>query len=139
MNYNWDKLYGQTLVKEILTNLIDSNKIPHAILFSGIDGVGKDFAAINFAQNLNSKYISPENSNHINNLISNFSEPYIKYIYPLPRGKNETDSTGPTEKLSADDIQIVKDEISKKIKNPYYKISIPRASNIKIISIRFFK
>jgi DNA polymerase-3 subunit delta' len=57
----------------------------------------------------------------------------------LPRGKNESDSTGPTEKLSLDEIQIIKDEISKKIQNPYHKITIPKASNIKISSIRDIK
>jgi DNA polymerase-3 subunit delta' len=139
MTNNWNGIYGQTIVKEILENLINSSKIPHAILFSGIEGIGKDFVALRFAQTLNSKFLNPNEAEHINNLISNFSEPYIKYIYPLPRGKNESDSTGPTEKLSLDEIQIIKDEISKKIQNPYHKITIPKASNIKISSIRDIK
>ena len=139
MSTNWNGIYGQSIVKEILNNIINSSKIPHAILFSGIEGTGKDFTAVRFAQALNLKFLNFDKSQHVNNLISNFSEPYIKYIFPLPRGKNESDTTGPMEKLSLDEIQVIKEELSKKIQNPYRKLKIPRASNIKISSIRDIK
>lgn len=134
----WDGIYGQDITLKILEKLIKSNKIPHAFLFTGIEGIGKEFAAIKFAQNLNSTSLEKADQS-INNFISSFSEPYIKYIYPLPRGKNETDESGPYEKLSQEDIQTVKEEISKKTTNPYYKLNIPKANNIKISSIRDIK
>lgn len=139
MNENWKGITGQNSVKNILNTIIDSSKIPHAFLFNGSDGGGKDFIAIRFAQILNEKYSVSANKTHIIESIGNFNEPYIKYIFPLPRGKNETDSSGPIEKLSNDDIQILHDEINKKIKNPYYKVNMPRANNIKISSIRDIK
>ncbi len=139
MNKNWDGIYGQDSVKKILNQLIDSDKIPHAFLFTGIEGAGKDFVSIRFAQILNSKYVKQEQAARINRLISEYSEPYVKYIFPLMRGKNETESSGPMEKLSQEEFGFVQEELSKKNKNPYHKISIPRAFNIKISSIRDIK
>ncbi len=139
MNDYWNGIYGQESIKEILNRFIDSSKIPHAFLFSGIEGVGKDFVAIRFSQALNKKFLDSEKSSQVNNLISNFSEPYIKYIFPLPRGKNETDNSGPTEKLDPDEIQLLQDELKLKAANPYHKIFLPKASIIKINSIRDIK
>ena len=134
-----DAIYGQNSAKDILSHLIDSSKIPHAFIFTGAEGIGKDFFAIRFAQVLNSSYIHDQQTDHINKLIDSYSEPYIKYIFPLPRGKNETESSGPLEKLSSDEFQSIQDELNKKIQNPYHKISIPRAFNIKISSVRDIK
>ncbi|MCL5029144.1 MAG: hypothetical protein M1480_09010 [Bacteroidetes bacterium] len=139
MNDFWTDIYGQETIKEILTQLIVSSKIPHALLFTGIEGIGKDFTALKFAQTINTKLLDNVKSSEINKQLSNYSEPYIKYIFPLPRGKNETDSSGPTEKLSLEEVQSIQEEIKKKSVNPYYKISIPKASNIKISSIRDIK
>ena len=135
MNY-WSGIYGQTSVINILNRLLDNSSIPHAFLFTGLPGVGKEFTAIRFAQTLNSNNETTADSERISNLISNFTEPYVKYILPLPRGKNETDTSGPFEKLSAEENETYWEELGKKIKNPYYKIQMQRASNIKISSIR---
>jgi len=134
----WNGLYGQELVRILLERLIKSSKIPHAILFNGTEGTGKDFFALRFAQALilNSQ---ASNKEHIINQVGNFSEPYFKFIMPLPRGKNENDESGPVEKLSNDEIQLLREELSKKIQNPYYRIRIPKANNIKISSIRDIK
>lgn len=140
MNKLWNDIYGQHTVKNILSKLVLSKKIPHAFLFQGPSGVGKDFTAIKFGQALNEEFLTDETvKNKINKQIENFTEPYIKYIFALPRGKNETENDAPLDKLSKDDVQNVKDEIEKKIKNPYYKIKIARASTIKINSIREIK
>lgn len=137
MNKLWNDIYGQEAPKNILNKLILSKKIPHALLFQGPPGVGKDFTAVKFAQVLNEEFISDENiKNKINHQIKNLTEPYIKYIFALPRGKNETENDTPLDKISGDDLKDIRNELSKKIKNPYYKIKIPKASNIRINSIR---
>jgi DNA polymerase-3 subunit delta' len=135
MNLNWEGVFGQESAKEILSKLIHSSRVPHAFLLNGTDGAGKYFLALRFAQNINS-YNSPDKSSVINNQIENLTEPFIKYIIPLPRGKNETDTSGPVEKFNADEMQELKSELDKKIKNPYYKIVLDRAHKIKISSIR---
>ncbi|OGU73623.1 MAG: hypothetical protein A2V93_09115 [Ignavibacteria bacterium RBG_16_34_14] len=135
MKFNWEGVYGQELSKEILSQLIISNRIPHSFLFNGPNGVGKHLLSLRFAQYLNYNNL-PEKSSFINNQIANLTEPFIKYVIPLPRGKNETDTSGPVEKFNPDEIQELKSELEKKIKNPYYKISLTRANIIKISSIR---
>ncbi len=134
-----EKVTGQIAVKNSLLSLINSGKIPHAFLFSGTVGVGKEFMAIEFAKKVCEKFSSPEELNKTIHAISNFNEPYLKFIFPLPRGKNESEDSGPLEKLSNDEIQTVKDELAKKIVNPYYKLKIPKANNIKVSSIREIK
>ncbi len=136
---NWLGIYGQQNTKEVLNKLIDTGKIPHAFLFNGPEGAGKNFAAIRFAQAVNLSNKSLRNPEHIINSIGNLNEPFVKFIIPLPRGRNETDSSGPLEKLSNEEIQLVRDELQKKINNLYYKISIPKANIIKISSIRDIK
>ncbi len=137
-NY-WSGTYGQESVKLVLGKIISSRKIPHAFLFSGAEGTGKEFFALRFIESLTINAVDDNNADKIKRKIETFSEPYIKYIFPLPRGKNETDSSGPIEKLNNDEIQTIREETQKKINNPYYKISIPKASNIKISSIRDIK
>jgi len=134
-----DKVIGQSFVKNSLASLINSGKIPHAFLFSGPSGVGKEFMAVEFAKKICEKFFPPENSEKVKNAISNFNEPFIKYIFPLPRGKNETDDSSPLDKLSAEEIKTINEEVSKKIANPYYRIQIPKANTIKINSIRDIK
>ncbi len=137
MNHdNWNGIFGQDSVKSLLNSLISSEKIPHAFLFKGNDGVGKEFTALRFAQALNLRYIPSGKEDHINQLIRNLNEPYIKYIFPLPRGRNETETSGPMEKLSQEDSDLIKEELEKKIDNPYHRIRIPKANQIKISSIR---
>lgn len=136
-NTNWEDLFGQEYVKILLTNIIESGNIPHAFLFNGIEGCGKDFAAIKFAENLNI-YYSDKNSFNINQ-IRQLSEPFVKYVIPLPRGKNEDESNNALEKLSEDEIQTIQEELKKKSDNPYYKITIPKANVIKVNSIRDIK
>jgi DNA polymerase III subunit delta' len=136
---NWTGIYGQLSVIEILNRLIESSYIPHALLFTGLSGVGKEFMALRFAQALNSHNQPIETKEKIINFINNFAEPYIKYILPLPRGKNENDASGPFEKLSVEENELYWEELTKKIKNPYYKIEMQRATTIKISSIRDIK
>ncbi len=135
MTNDWEDVYGQEPAKEILSQLISSSRIPHAFLFNGSEGIGKYFLSIRFAQLISSD-TSKNDPSFITRQIANLTEPYIKYIIPLPRGKNETEGNGPVEKFTPDEIQELKSELEKKINNPYYRISLNRANTIKINSIR---
>lgn len=134
-----DEIKGNEKVKTILTNIIRSGNIPHAFLFVGPDGIGKENAALCFAKEVNRFSTETELQNKIIRSIENLTEPYLKYIIPLPRGKNETDQNDPYEKLSADEIEIISSEFQKKSLNHFYKIEIPKANIIKLSSIRDIK
>ena len=135
----WNGIYGQTPAKNFLTKIINSSNIPHAFLFTGKDGIGKEYTAIEFAKQINIKNLPPDKIDKTSSSISNLLEPYIKYIYPLPRGKNETDKDGPFAKLDANTLEEIKNLLKEKIINPYYSIRLPNTKNIKINSIRNIK
>ncbi|NJD23696.1 MAG: hypothetical protein FIA82_13680 [Melioribacter sp.] len=135
MNQLWDKIPGQIRAKEILAKICESRRVPHAFLFCGNEGVGKFFTAIQFACILNQKSDQTK-SDSIFHKISALQEPYLKLIIPLPRGKGETGDDNATEKLSKDVLLTIAEEIGEKSKNPYHKISVEDANNIKINSIR---
>lgn len=137
MNDFLDEVKGQAQSKKQIRSILNTSKIPHAFLFTGKEGIGKFHFAIKFLQSLNSKFagnceIEQKNQKQI----LNYSEPLVKLIFPLPRGKNEGDGSSPFEKLSTDEIQLITSEIESKISNPYHKIVIPKANDIKISSIR---
>lgn len=134
-----DEITGNDKVKIILTNILQSGNIPHAFLFTGADGVGKENAALSFTKALNHAKENLEKSISVSALIDNLSEPYIKFILPLPRGKSETEQNNPYEKLTEDEIDQINLEIKKKSLNHFYRIQIPRANFIKISSIREIK
>jgi DNA polymerase-3 subunit delta' len=125
--FPWN-IYGQDRSIDLLEKIKSSQKIPHAFLFKGMDGIGKHLSAIYFASLINSH-------THIKK-ISQLTEPYIKYIFPLPRGKGETSDDTAFEKLDADTVKNIQAEIIEKSKNPYYKLNIEGANFIKINSIR---
>jgi DNA polymerase-3 subunit delta' len=133
-----DNISGQKRVKNILNNFLYSNSIPHAFLFSGIEGIGKENAVIQFAKSsiINNNSQDAEKAERFVELLQ---EPYVKLIFPLPRGKNETDSSSPTEKLTLEELELVREQINLKADNPFHKISIPKANSIKINSIRDIK
>ncbi len=121
---------GQSSALNILYNIYSSKRIPNAILLTGIDGIGKYYSAIQFLKLLNG------NSEIINNKIACLSEPFVKLIFPLPRGKSESNFDLPFDKLSLDEIETINEQIKEKSANPYHSISIKNANNIKINSIR---
>jgi len=112
-NNNWQGIHNQVIIKNILSRIIDSKRIPHAFLFYGPEGVGKDFTAVRFAQRVN--LVSENDETNLQNKIQLLTEPYIKFIFPLPRGKNEIDGDGPLEKLSAAEIEKVREEVEKRM------------------------
>jgi len=137
MNELWSRVYEQERAKEVLTRLVQTRRVPHAFLFNGKEGVGKFFTAVQFAKILNSNSTrSPEKNEAIAKRIATLQEPYIKLLIPLPRGKNETGDDSATEKLSADIMEVIRNEIHTKAQNPYYTINIPDANTIKINSVR---
>ncbi len=126
---------GQDKSLRLLKDIIKSKRIPHAFLFTGPEGVGKHFAAKEFFRYLNAEALKNNSAPELQKIL-NLNEPYIKFIFPLPRGKSETADDGPYDKLTDNQMAIVKEEFEKKVANPYHRMHIPDASSIKINSIR---
>lgn len=133
-----DQVKEQNKVKKQLKKILISRRVPHAFIFTGLNGVGKFNTAIQFAKSTY-QILSPQIQEKNLHRIDELQEPLIKLILPLPRGKGEDNEDSGIEKLSKEILEDIKTEISKKAKNPYYEIKVEGANNIKISSIREIK
>jgi DNA polymerase III subunit delta' len=135
---SWESVIGQTRVKRLLTQIISSGKIPGAFLFEGPEGVGKDAMAIELARTLNCEKGGTEPCGICASCrqASALQHPNIRLVFSLPRGEGESKDDGPLDKLDEKTIKRIREEISLKAKDPYHRISIPKAQVIKISSIR---
>jgi DNA polymerase-3 subunit delta' len=136
----WTNIIGKENVIEKLKSAYKSGKVAHAYLFYGNEGTGKDAAAIEFAKLLNCK--NPVNGSEACGKCescvktSEFRSEYFHFICALPAGKAEQTDSDPIEKLAASDFEAFMEQIKIKAKNPYHRINIPGANNIRINSIR---
>lgn len=124
---------GHSDVVALFKNLFSKGSIPQAIIFNGLEGIGKDF----FADELSKSFRRSQNNSHqFSAKTTRFSEPELKIVIALPRGKNEEAHDDPLEKLDKEDYQNYINELEEKRKNPYHKIDIDGANLIRINSIR---
>lgn len=140
----WKNVFGQEKVKEILTNIVKSGKISHAYIFYGNEGIGKDAMAFEFSKLLNCD--NPINGVEACDIckscleIKNFKSGVFKYVIALPTSKNDSDeNANPIEKLEKEDFANYLSEIEYKSIDNYHKISLPKANDIRISSIRQIK
>jgi DNA polymerase III subunit delta' len=140
----WSNIIGQDRVIKILKNIYSSNKISHAYIFYGKEGIGKDAVAIEFAKLINCENkidgIEACDSCISCRQINSLNSTSFKFITALPSGRKETsEEDNPVNTLKEEDYNIFLEEIGKKAKDNYYKINIPNANDIKISSIRQVK
>lgn len=138
----WKKIKGQRRVINILKNVYKSGRIPHSFIFHGIEGIGKDAVAIEFARLLNCDNPDAElgacEECKSCKQMTQLNTMNFKFITPLPTPKKDDDE-GESQSFSESDIEILTAELKKKAADPYHKIDIPKANSIKIESIRQIK
>ncbi len=136
----WSNILGQEKAIEKLKSAFTNNRVAHAYLFYGNEGTGKDAAAIEFAKLLNCLNLKNGNEacDKCENCIkiSGFRSEYFKFICAMPAGRSDQSDSDPIEKLPAADFDAYMEQIGLKSKNPYYRVNIPNANNIRINSIR---
>ncbi|MBI2430082.1 MAG: hypothetical protein HYV29_15045 [Ignavibacteriales bacterium] len=135
---NWDTVIGQERVKKILQTAIRHNRVAHAYLFWGNDGVGTESVALEFARTLLCEKQSAVSCGECSGCkkMAHLQHPNLKLIFPLPGGdadKPDDDS------LENDVVDEVRRQISEKARNAYFHIEIPKAKFIRIKSIREIK
>ena len=140
----WTNIIGQERVIEIFTNFYKGGKISHSYIFYGNEGTGKDAASVEFAKLLNC-------DNRINDSeacdkckscieIDSLKSPMLRFITALPTGKSDSDEdSNPLEKLDKEDFQTYLSQMELKAADKYHTISIPRANDIRISSMRQMK
>ncbi|HEX9006821.1 MAG TPA: DNA polymerase III subunit delta' [Bacteroidota bacterium] len=134
----WSQVIGQYRVKDLLLHALRSGRLPHALLFVGPEGVGKDAAALELARTIHCERGGEEACGQCNacRRVALLEHPDVRLVVPLPRGRDESDDDGPLEKLPEADIRAVQEEMRRKGADPYYRVVVPRANVIKVNSIR---
>lgn len=134
----WPRVIGQQRVKETLLAALRTNRLAHAYLFHGNDGVGKDAVAIELARVIHCERGGDEACGGCLSCtrLDTMQHPDVRLVTALPRGKEEVNSDPPLGKLLPEEVRTVQEQYRLKGRNPYHHINIPRASIIKINSIR---
>jgi DNA polymerase-3 subunit delta' len=134
----WDQIIGQERIKNLLRTAIGRERVAHAYLFHGEEGVGMDAMAIEFARVLNCKQggVDACGSCASCKLFDNLQHPNIRLMFALPRGKSERSDASPLDALTDAEIRAVQEQVRQKAANPYHRIQIPKANEIRINSIR---
>lgn len=134
----WQRVLGQERVKKTLLAARGSGRMPHAYLFYGGEGVGKDAMALELARVLRCEQGGAEACGVCASCerISSMQHPDVRFITALPAGKGEEASDEPLAKLPEKEIRVIQEQLREKGKNPYHRMQIPRANVIKINSIR---
>jgi len=134
----WSRIIGQTRVKQTLLHALRADRLPHAYVFSGPEGVGKDAVAMELAKVFHCDKNGEDACDVCPSCrqVNVLQHPDVKLVIPLPRGKDEGNDDGPMDKLSEPDVKAVQEELHLKGSDPYHRIVIQRASVIKVNSIR---
>ncbi len=143
---SWKNIISHERSKKILQKSILENKVAGAYLFWGIEGIGKSSVALEFAKTLNCQNpIINENSISACDIcrsckqFANLTHPNLHLIFSLPPAKNADSADYTISKLSDEQIELIREQLSAKSQNIYHKISIPNATQIKINAIRELK
>jgi DNA polymerase III subunit delta' len=112
-----------------------AERMPHAYLFSGAEGIGKDAAAIELAKVVNCEQPLANGTEACDKCascksIATFQSPLIRLVYPLAK----TDSW--SQKDIDDEVEHAREQLAQKAEDLYHNITIPKAIEIKLDQIR---
>ena len=129
----YDNLIINQKVWNELEKMVAQKKLPHALLFHGPEGAGKEAHAIELAALLNNSH------NNSYAKIKKFQHPNINLIIPMPREKTINKKSNGLDCLSEKSLSFLIEMKQQKMKYPYQKVSFDKASSILINSIRDIK
>ncbi|HRP01282.1 MAG TPA: hypothetical protein PLE30_01425 [Candidatus Kapabacteria bacterium] len=139
---SWNKIVGNDRVKRILQQQMIDSKLANSYLFTGINGIGKEAMAIEFAKTLNCEYPIISSDSYIAcdsckscHLFDNLLHQNLELVYALPASSGDT----ATDKLSEAQIDEIKQQLEKKVSDPFSKIKVKGANIIRVNSIRDVK
>lgn len=132
---SWSSIINQHRVKTLLRSLRESGRLPHALLFHGPEGVGKEAAAIELARSLNCESGRWEACGFCDSCrrMHTLEHPRLQLVFALPYRAGEESAY---DKFTDAEMEEVRAQIRRKAADPYYRIAYPRAQEIKINSIR---
>lgn len=128
-------IVGQQDILERLHRIANRDRYANAYLFHGPEGTGKEALAMEFAALMNCQDSGDRPCGECRGCkqMRHLQHPNLSLIFALPGGKSHDD---PLKGLSETVIESLQESILAKSENPYQKLRIKRARDIKISSIR---
>lgn len=138
----WKNIIGQDRIKHLLQRMILEQRMPHAMLFTGMEGTGATGLAIEFARTANC--LSPVHTadgidacGFCRSCVQfrHLGHPNLRFTVALPAGKGgEAESD-----MKADVVEDLKAQLQSLAEDPYADVRLPNATQIKIGAIRELK
>ncbi len=122
---SWDTVIGQRHAKALLAKAIEQQRLAHAYLFWGPEGVGKSVMAIAFARLLlcEAKGTSACGVCPSCKKMNHLQHPNLKFIFALPGGEGKKNDDG--DSLDTEVRDEIRKQIAQKAVQPYSPIAIP--------------
>ena len=135
---SWEQVIDQPRVKRILSAIVRGDRVAHAYLFTGPEGVGKYAAALELARAVNCDRPDGGPCGTCDNCkrIAALQYPDVHLVFALPVGKNEKAGDSPIARLADEDVTLIQEQLRLKAANSYHRIVLPRATTIKLSSMR---
>lgn len=138
----WTDIIGQDRIKLLLQRMILEQRLPQAMLFTGMAGTGAVGLAIEFARTTNclTPLRTPTGIDACGTCRScaqfrHLGHPNLRLTVALPAGKGgEAESD-----MKSDVIEELKNQLQALADDPYYEVRLPNATQIKIGAIRELK
>lgn len=134
---SWQNIIGQNLQVSILQKAISSDRLAHAYLFTGPEGIGKESVAFELAKVLNCENVSGSFETGSCGIcrscreIDAFMHPNIEYVFPVESALLEKNDPAKTEnKRTTDARERYESLIEQKKLNPFFTPSMDRSMGI---------
>jgi len=128
---------GQGEVKRRLQRLTEAGKLPHALLFYGPKGTGKEAAGLEFGRYL---LCGGENAPcgqcKACRMYRNFEHPDFYYLFPIKRPKKDKEGYDWEDKMTEPELESYRRELQNKAADLYYPVHYPGASGIILDQVR---
>jgi DNA polymerase-3 subunit delta' len=134
----WNAVIGQERVKGILRRAIGEHRVPHAYLFWGPPGTGKDALAIELARTLLCESGQTDGCGLCSSCkrMASLQHPNLRFVVALPASKTDNNTGEVKENITSDVVDAIRTEMAAKAADPYHQITIPRAAFITVNAIR---
>jgi|GEM_PF-1205054 len=128
---------GQNDVKSRLWRLTEAGKLPHALLFYGNEGTGKEAAGLELGRHLLCSGEKPPcgvcNSCK---MYRHFQHPDFYYLFPIKRPVKVKDGHDWVDKMSETELENYRKELKNIENDLYYPVNYPGASGIILDQVR---
>lgn len=146
VDVSFPKLVGQDHIREILSRAVRQERLPHAYLFLGPEGSGKEAAALGLARVLLCLSDHRRRNTEPTQIpcgtcdacvqTAKLANPALRILFPLPRPKDSGDDEGTSESYTDTQQKQIDELFAAKAADPYIPMQLPGGQEILIEHIR---